>query len=111
MQQYYRILTLILTISLLNLAGCVYRPTVQQGNILTKSNTQAIHKGMLKSQVIQVLGAPTLVNIYRNNQLVYVYTLQPNRQAKQERKLLIYFQSNRVTDYKLFSSPNLQPLL
>lgn len=104
-----RILTLILAISLLSLTSCAYRPPVQQGNFLTNANIQSIHQGMTKSQVLGILGKPVLINLYKNGRLVYVYTLEPTRRSRQMRKLLIYFRSGRVTNYEVYSSPNLEP--
>lgn len=109
MQKRNRILALILTISLLSLTACAYRPPVQQGNVLTDKAVQSIHRGMSKHAVLRVLGKPVLTNIYRNGHLVYVYTLKPNRKAMQERQLLIYFRGSRVVNFKVFSTPNLKP--
>lgn len=103
------ILTLILAISLLGLAGCVYHPPVQQGNIITNEDIASVHRGMTRSAVEAGLGKPVLMNIYHDGRLVYVYTLQPKGRSMQERQLLIYFQSGRVVSYKVFSSPNLKP--
>lgn len=103
-----RILALIIIISLLGLSGCAYRPPVQQGTILTNADVKRIHRGMTKSDVLNQLGKPVLINLFSDNRLVYVYTMKPSRKAMQERQLQIYFRSGRVVNYKVFSSPNLK---
>ena len=103
-----RILALILTASLLGLSGCAYRPPVQQGTIISNADIQLVRRGMTRTEVLQRLGKPVLINLYHDNRLVYVYTLKPNREARQERQLLIYFRSGRVANYKVYSSPNLK---
>jgi outer membrane protein assembly factor BamE len=102
------ILALILTASLLGLSACAYKPTIQQGTILAKKHLKKLYRGMPKSQVLNLLGKPVLIDIYHNNTLTYVYTLKPHYKTTQQRRLLINFRSGKVTDYKVFSTPNLK---
>ena len=91
------------------LSGCVYRPDVQQGNIIKPSDMRIIEKGMTSSQVKSLLGDPLLVNIYRDNRVVYVYTFQRSHHRMKEKRLIIYLRNDRVTSYsyddKLSGSP------
>jgi len=93
-----RFIALTLTaIICLSLSGClVHHINVQQGNIFSESDIQAIHKGMTRRQVIHILGQPVLNNIYRNNQLIYVYTFKPNHGKFFRKSLIIQFRNGVV---------------
>ena len=79
--------------------GCVYRPDVQQGNILVESKIKSLHNGMSINQVRLLLGDPLLVNIYRDNRMVYVYTFQQGHEDMKEKRLIIYLKNGQVVDY------------
>ena len=81
------------------LSGCVYRPDVQQGNLITTSEVKSIKKGMTASQVKSKLGDPLLVNIYQNNRILYVYTFQHGNHRMKEKRLIIYLKNDRVIDH------------
>lgn len=108
MSQKNRILALILSLSLLGVSGCAYRQTVQQGNIITDSDIQSIHRGMSTTQVSDRMGQPVLTNVFPDGRVDYVYTLQHNRKRMQERLLLVHFINGRVNLVETYSSPNLQ---
>lgn len=104
-----RILALIILTSLLGLSGCVYRPTIQQGNILSEADLHSVRQGMSQTDVINRLGNPVLRNVYADGQLVYIYTLQPNRSRRKMRQLLVTFRSGRVVSTHIqstFPSPS-----
>lgn len=81
------------------LSGCVYRPDVQQGNIITNSQVKSLRHGMRIRQVRSLLGDPLLVNVYRDNRIVYVYTFQHNHDRMQIKRLIIYLKNGVVADY------------
>jgi outer membrane protein assembly factor BamE len=82
------------------LASCslvrVYRPDIQQGNVITQKQLQSIHRGMSRRQVINKLGYPVLTNAYRSNQLNYIYSYQPAYGKLTRQYLIISFRNNRV---------------
>ena len=81
------------------LSGCMYRPTVQQGNVINAAHLKAIKNGMTSSQIKSLLGGPLLINIYQDNRIVYVYTFQRGHHSMKEKRLIIYLKNNRVTNY------------
>lgn len=80
------------------LAGCVYHERIEQGNVLTPQKTQQIKRGMPESQVIAILGTPVLKKMYRDNQLVYVYTDQPKRSHFIRDRFIVILSNGRVVD-------------
>ncbi len=82
------------------LSGCIaYRPNLEQGNVISMASLQKLKRGMTTTQVVNALGHPVLNNIYRNSQLIYVYTLEPPHGKYYHRKLIIYFAGNKVIRY------------
>lgn len=81
----------------LALTGCAYKIDVQQGNIITNKDVKAIHRGMSINHVKDMLGTPLLVNIYKDNRIVYVYTMKRGHRAMTRRNLTIHFIDGKVT--------------
>jgi len=107
MFKHARILSLILLISLFGLSACAYRPTIQQGNILSESDLHAVNRGMDLRDVVRTLGNPVLSNIYTDGRMVYIYTLQPNHKQMKKRNLIVTFRSGKVVGTSIQSSPNM----
>lgn len=85
----------------ISLSGCwfIYKPDIKQGNILNTRKVAAIHPGMTKEQVVALLGNPILANVFADNQMIYVYTIQPGHGEFQAQQLRIYFVNGQVTRY------------
>ena len=96
-------LTRLLLISFvaITLSGCLrpYKIAIQQGNIINAKQVKQMHVGMSRYQVVKLLGEPLLNNIYRTNQLIYVYSFQPAYRRMQRKHLWVYFSGNRVTRF------------
>ncbi len=93
-------LTAILTVLLtLSLSACVYRPTIQQGNIIPNAALKQLRPGLSKQTVEDILGSPVLVNTFSNSTLVYVYTIKPGYGRTKQKLLKVYFRGNRMTHY------------
>lgn len=100
--RFKRLLILLaLTAVGVSLSGCwfIYKPDIKQGNILTPQKVHAIKPGMTKEQVVAILGNPILVNVFLDNQMIYVYTLQPGHGKFQAQQLRVYFTNGLVTSY------------
>ena len=68
--------TLVLFVILLT-ASCVYRPDLQQGNLLNIENIDRIQIDMTKSQIKYLLGGPVVGTPYEENRWDYIYLYQP----------------------------------
>ena len=55
------------------LSACVYKPTIQQGNILEQSEVNKIKPGMTKDQISFVLGNPALNTNLNDDTWYYLY--------------------------------------
>lgn len=91
---------LILSSLLLTLSSCAYfQPhhlTIEQGNLYTEQTLQRLKLGMTTAEVKDILGNPLLVNIFADNRLEYVYTLQKGGEAMHGKRVTCIFNQNRL---------------
>ncbi|HLD84487.1 MAG TPA: outer membrane protein assembly factor BamE [Coxiellaceae bacterium] len=84
----------------ITLVGCIYHQPIEQGNVITPANVQAIHNGMTSQQVIAKMGSPVMKNIYNDEHMDYVYTSAPTHDIMIVKKVIIVFRHNLVTDVR-----------
>ena len=92
--------TLVLFVILL-ITSCVYRPDLQQGNLLNIENIDRIQVGMTKSQIRYLLGGPVVGTPYEENRWDYIYLYQPrmdigSNENSQRYWLIVYFENEKV---------------
>ena len=95
----YNLLNLILICFFLS--SCVYRPDLQQGNLLKIENIDRVEVGMTKSQVRYLLGGPVVGNPYQTDRWDYIYLYQERMDGDpldgdQRYWLVVYFENERV---------------
>lgn len=90
-----RVLSAIFMISCFLLGGC-YHQVIEQGNIISSDKTAQIKPGMSKQAVVNILGNPVLENMYRDDRLVYVYTIQPTRSRIEKSQFIVTFRNGTV---------------
>jgi outer membrane protein assembly factor BamE len=80
------------------MSGCVYRPTIQQGNLLKYEDIEQVKVGMTRSQVRYVLGTPMVSDPFEPNRWDYVYTLQVGRGSRVDRAhVVVFFEGDKVS--------------
>lgn len=82
-------------------SSCVYRPDLQQGNLLKIENIDRIEVGMTKSQIRYLLGGPVIGNPYQTDRWDYIYLYQERMSSDpladdQRYWLVVYFENERV---------------
>lgn len=84
--------------SALTLGAChvIYKPDVQQGNLLIGKNVGELKPGLTKQQVVALLGSPSVVSPFDQNQWHYVATMQRRGGAIKERTLTLYFDNDAL---------------
>ena len=83
-------------------SSCVYRPDLQQGNLLKIENIDRVEVGMTKSQVRYLLGGPVIGNPYQTDRWDYIYLYQERMNGDplnndQRYWLVVYFENEIVT--------------
>jgi outer membrane protein assembly factor BamE len=95
MQKYF---TSIIILFALFTTGCasmpfLYKPPIQQGNVVTPDMVARLKTGMTPDQVRYVLGEPILNPALNHQRWEYVYTYLPNRGKMERRLVTVYFQN------------------
>ena len=90
--------TLVAAIALLAgsaLGGCgiIYKPDIQQGNLLERANVHELKPGMSKSQVLSLLGQPSVISPFDSSRWDYVSTFQHRGGKTLQRKLTLIFKN------------------
>lgn len=96
----YKRLSVLLTTLLLTSCSYlhVHKQEITQGNIITPANVSRLHRGMSQDEVEQVMGTPTLSNIFSPNRVEYVYTNQPGGGVISEKKVTCLFSNGRLVE-------------
>ena len=93
------ILLMIMTVMV---SGCVlFRPhkmDVAQGNVITPSEVERLHTGMSEESVRDIMGDPIAVNIFADNRLNYVYTMQRGYETMTIKRVICVFENGRLID-------------
>jgi outer membrane protein assembly factor BamE len=78
------------------LGGChaIYRPDVQQGNLLIGKNVSELKPGLTKQQVLALLGTPSVVSPFDQNQWNYLATQQRRGATGKAPTLTPYFDNH-----------------
>ncbi len=74
----------------------MYRPDLQQGNVITQEQVDQLVPGMSKSQVRFLLGTPMIADPYHQERWDYVYTMRKGNGRKTESRGSVYFVNDRL---------------
>ena len=75
----------------------MYRPDIQQGNVVTQEMVNQLEPGMTKRQVTYTLGTPGLIDSFHQDRWDYVYTLKKNAEPIEQKNLTLFFENDRLT--------------
>lgn len=95
-KSFIYLLTAALGVVSLASCGIVYKPDVQQGNLLDPRNVQQLKPGMSKEQVLALLGSPSVTSPFAQSRWDYVATMQKRGGKVQERTLTLYFNNDTL---------------
>lgn len=73
-----------------------FKIDVRQGNYVSQDMVAQLKPGQTKDQVRFILGTPLIVDPFHSDRWDYVYRFQPGRGEVEQRRLIVYFQNNRL---------------
>ncbi len=71
-----------------------YQIDIQQGNVVTREQAQALQPGMPRQQVRDILGSPLLTSVFHGDRWDYVFTFKRQGQALQQRRVAVFFKGD-----------------
>ncbi len=82
----------------LALSGChlLYRPTIQQGNVITPRMIAQLHLGMTKDEVAYDLGTPAVRDPFHPDRWDYYYSLKRNYKPLISEHFTLYFKDGKL---------------
>ena len=87
--------------------GCVYRPNIQQGNLLEVEDVEKVEAGMTRSQVRYLLGTPMLADPFDPQRWDYIYTFRRGRESKIDRShFVVHFEGDKVSKVEKLDLPD-----
>ena len=91
--------------------GCVYRPNIQQGNLLRMEDVDQVTVGMTRSQVRYLLGTPMVADPFQPERWDYIYTLHRGHERKFDRAyFVVFFDGDRVARLDKVDAPDLSDI-
>lgn len=73
-----------------------YRVDIRQGNYVSQDMVAQLKAGMTRDQVRFALGTPLVTDIFHADRWDYVYRFQPGRGPVQQRRLIVYFEADKL---------------
>lgn len=99
--------TSVILLSSALLAGCssinpmnwftAHRMVIQQGNYVTEEAVSRVKPGMSRSQVRFLLGSPLLNDMFHADRWDYLYRIERQGKAPEEKNLTVYFNKDVVS--------------
>lgn len=80
----------------LNETSLIYRPTIQQGNVVSQEQVNELRPGMTKRQVRFLLGTPMLTDVFHANRWDYAFTQGVGSKPTDRRRVTVFFENDRL---------------
>jgi len=77
-------------------APLVHRIDVQQGNVIEQDMINKLKPGMDKNQVKFIMGTPLITDSFHSNRWDYVYSMEPGRGERKQRRITLYFEDEKL---------------
>ncbi len=74
----------------------MYKPDIQQGNVVTQEKVNKLQPGMSRDQVRFLLGTPMLQDTFHNDRMSYVYTMKRGGGKMEQRQLTLFFAGDQL---------------
>ena len=86
-----------------------YRMEIQQGNFVSQDMLAKLKRGMTREQVRFVLGTPLLTDMFHADRWDYVFFRERPNKTREERRISVFFQNNRLVRVDGNVKPEAQP--
>ncbi len=100
---------LALAATLLLLSSCEmlqpHKLTIEQGNAISLEEFESLYTGMNKSEVMEAVGAPILMDSFHPDRWEYIYSHKPGKGRERKSRFTLYFRDEVLVkidgeDYK-----------
>ena len=95
---------------LTNLPG-VYTIDIEQGNMIDQVMVDQLRPNMTKRQVLYIMGTPMLTDTFHEQRWDYLYSDQPGGEARQQKRLSLYFNGDSLAGVQGDFRPSALPVI
>jgi outer membrane protein assembly factor BamE len=74
----------------------MYKPDIQQGNVITQQQVNRLEPGMSMEQVRYLLGTPLLQSTFHENRWDYVYTMKRGGDKVEKKRIALFFKDGQL---------------
>ncbi len=74
----------------------IYRPTIQQGNVVNQETINRLEPEMTKRQVRFVLGTPMMVDVFHEDRWDFIFTEGEGSKPSEIKKVALFFENDRL---------------
>jgi len=94
----FRVLAIVITLSVSACSSWVYKIDIPQGNYLEQKDVDKLQIEMTKEQVKFVLGSPVVIDSFNDNTWHYVYRFKSGRSESlnAKKKFTVKFKENKL---------------
>jgi outer membrane protein assembly factor BamE len=94
------ILSVLLTLWLVTACKGIYRPEVQQGNVVTQAMIDQLKVGMSRRQVRFILGTPLIEDPFHQDRWDYYYSRLSRNRGLERRTLSVFFKDDALVEIR-----------
>lgn len=94
------ILGTLLALSLFAACKGIYRPVVQQGNVVTQEMMDQLKIGMSRRQVRFILGTPLIEDPFHKDRWDYYYSQLSRKQDLERSSVSVFFEDDRLAEIR-----------
>ncbi|MCH6581928.1 MAG: outer membrane protein assembly factor BamE [Gammaproteobacteria bacterium] len=94
------ILSVLLTLWLVTACKGIYRPEVQQGNVVTQKMIDQLKIGMPRRQVRFILGTPLIEDPFHQDRWDYYYSRLSRNKGPERRILSVFFKGDALVEIR-----------
>lgn len=73
-------------------SSLVYRPDIQQGNVVDQDAVDKLQPGMSKSQVSYLMGSAMLVDVFHQDRWDYLYWMKRGNGETTQKRVALFFE-------------------
>ncbi|MCP4041777.1 MAG: outer membrane protein assembly factor BamE [Gammaproteobacteria bacterium] len=98
-----KLLILIVLTATYFIGGCsgkhipfVHKIDIPQGNIITQEMMNKLEPGLDKQKVRYILGTPLIIDVFHQEEWVYLYSFQPGGEERTQRRVSLFFEKDML---------------
>lgn len=89
----------------------MYKPDIQQGNVVTQDQINKLEPGMDREQVRFLMGTPLLVDTFHQDRWDYIYSIKRGGNKAERKRISLFFKDNQLSGMEgdMRPDPNAEP--